>query len=187
MENTVRFKPSALFLSALLLSASLVGCKGGHSANENPFIAQTTKQKTATEPVLSVIENEPTLKGSQSVIGGSIRNVSGERLEDLFLELELTRRGDDSKQVQLIPVAPASLAPGEEGLYAITLSNRDWAGSKILRVRSGSSEEGLAFISQPGAKRPPERTPDGKIIIVRKPRTEGDDFLNSPDDADPIR
>ena len=188
MENTVRFKASAQFLSLLLISASLAGCAGGDAAKENPFIAQANKQKAAaSEPALTVIEDEATLRGAESVIGGTVRNVSGEKLEDLVVELELSRRVDDAKLVRTVSVNPGSLSPGEEGKYAVKISNRDWAGSKILRIRSGAREEALAFVSQPGAKRPPERTPDGKIIIVRKPRTKGDEFLNSPDDADPIR
>lgn len=188
MENTVRSKASALLFSTLVLSMALAGCAGRESARENPFKAESNKQKQASAaPAVSVTEDEATLRGSQSVVGGTVRNVSGERLEDLVVELELSRRGGETTQVRPVSVSPATLAPGEEGRYALTISNREWAGSKILRVRSGAREEALAFVSQPGARRPPERTPDGKIIIVRKPRAKGDDFLNSPDNPDPIR
>lgn len=188
MENTVRLNSSALTFAGLLLISSLAGCAGRESARENPFKAQANRQKAAAqEPSLRVIEDEATLRGSQSVIGGTVQNVSGQRLEEVVVELELSRRDDDTTQVRAVQVTPASLSPGEEGRYSLTISNREWGGSKLLRVRSSSRTEELAFVTQPGAKRPPERTPDGKIIIVRKPRTKGDDFLNTPDDADPIR
>jgi len=127
------------------------------------------------------------LKGSQAVIGGTIQNISNQTLTDLFIEIELTGRDDGGKVLKEMQVTPASIPPGEAGSYSLTISNREWSASKIVRLRSRVQAEELAFNSLPGAKRPPERTPEGKTIIVQRPKPKGEEFINSPDDADPIR
>lgn len=189
MENTVRPRLLALALSAALLALLSAACGGREQARQNPFKtpANVAKPATTDDPAVNVFEDEATIRGSQSVVAGTVRNVSGRTLEGLFVELELSRRGADAREVRRVAVEPATVEHGAEGRYAVRLSNREWAGSKLLRVGAGAGGEELAFVAQPGARRPPERTPDGKIIVVRKPRTKGDDFLNSPDEAVPIR
>jgi hypothetical protein len=136
---------------------------------------------------LNVLENEAFLRGSQAIIGGTVQNISGQKIDNLVIDIELSRRGENEKTLRQIQVMPASLSPGEEGKYSLTISNREWSGSKILRIRSSSQGEAINFTSQPGAKRPPERTPQGKVIVVQRSKQSGEEFINSPDNPDPIR
>lgn len=182
--------PSLFFLlpAILLLLISNLSC----GKSESPGSAGSTSglksnTKVSKPPAVNVLENEPLLKGSQAVIGGTIQNISHQVLTDLIVEIELTGRDDGGKTRKEMQVTPASISPGEDGIYSLTISNRDWSASKIVRIRSRAQAEDLAFTSQPGARRPPERTPDGKTIIVQRPKSKGEEFINSPDDADPIR
>lgn len=189
VQPRIRFSRLLLCVS-LLPSLLLTACGGGaERASEVKKVAANaeSRQNAAKAPEIKIVEHEPTLRGSNSVVGGVVQNVSAEKIENLSLELELTRRDEGDKEVREVKVVPTSLAPGEEGKYSVTISNREWGTAKILRVKSDSRPDGLAFTSQPGAKRPPERLPEGKIIVVQKPKPKGEEFLNSPDAPDPIR
>ena len=183
------FKPglSSLLQAILLFSVIInVGC-GKSASPAGSASSLKTNAKVSKPPAVNVLVNEPLLKGSQAVIGGTIQNVSNETLNDLIIEVELTGRDDGGKSLKELQVTPASISPGGDGSYSFTVSNREWSASKIVRIRSRAQAEDLAFTTQPGAKRPPERTPDGKTIIVQRPKPKGEEFINSPDDADPIR
>lgn len=183
------------FAVLILLPASFLtaGCGGEGRVREpaSPVVEKAQSRPKAAAaakaPEIKVIENAPTLKGSNSVVGGVVQNVSDEQIENLSLELELSRRDDGSKESREVAVTPNTLAPGVQGKYALTISNREWATTKILRVKSSSQTEDLAFTTQPGAKRPPERLPENKkVVVVQRPKPKGEEFLNSPDKAEPI-
>jgi hypothetical protein len=182
-----RLLPLRAFILVLAISAA--GCakskdQGGGARSSN----LQSNVKVTKAPALNVLENEAVLRGSQALIGGTVQNVSGQKIDNLLIDLELSRRDDGGKTLKQVQIMPASLSPGEEGKYSLTISNREWSGSKILRIRSGTgSVEDVAFTSQPGAKRPRERTPEGKTIVVERPRPKGEEFINTPDNPDPVR
>jgi hypothetical protein len=82
-------------------------------------------------------------------------------------------------------IAPRDLAPGETGKFSLKVLSDEWSGSRILRLRSGALKEEIAFKSLPGAKRPPERLPAGKVTDIQTQRkrstSNGEEFLNTPD------
>lgn len=177
-----------LAVSCAILIFNSFGCRNEVKTAQAPTNQDLIRQaQKRGEVKVKVIENEPTLRGSQSVIGGIIQNQSEDRLDNISLSLELSRRGDGGKEVREVALTPDSLAPGEEGKYSLTVSNHDWASSKILKVKSKDAPAGVGFITEVGARRPPERMPDGKTIVIQKPKPKGEEFLNSPDDPDPIR
>lgn len=129
------------------------------------------------------------LRNSQAIIGGTIRNVSGQRLENLIIQLELRRRDVESSETRELQVVPQILEPGAEGRYSITVASRQWSGSHLLRLRSGTDGREVVFKSEVGARRPPERPAAGreKVVIVPRPKSkQHDDYLNTPETAIPI-
>lgn len=175
-------------LTVLLLLIALAGCgRGGRSDSGAASSNLKSTSKAAKAPVVNVLEDEAMLRGSQAVIGGKVQNISGQRLENLTIELELNRRDDGQKTLKQVEVSPAAITPGDEGRYNLTVSNREWSGWKILRIRAGSHTEELPFTVQPGARRPPERTPPGKTVVVERPKSKDGGFINTPDNPDPIR
>jgi len=148
--------------------------------------AQPTEQasKIVAPPEAQIFEDEARLKGSQAVITGTIRNISDKRLEALSLEMELKRRGNSQAvERRKVEVEPADLAPGEEGRYTLSLVSSDWSGARVLNLNSERRTEAIAFKSVVGARRPPERLPQGspKIVVVPRPRPKGEEFINTPD------
>lgn len=148
--------------------------------------AQRAEQtsKIAAPPEAQIFEDEARLKGSQALVTGTIRNISERRLEALSLELELKRRGQPQvAERRQVGVEPADLAPGEEGRYELSLTSSEWSGARVLRLNSEGRAEAIAFKSSPGARRPPERLPQGnpKIVVVPRPKQKGEEFINTPD------
>jgi hypothetical protein len=180
--------PLLVFLAHALL---LTGCQSSPTAQQASRPASTSKQKKQERAVeVHVFEDEAMLKGSQALIGGTVRNISGKRLENLSVELELRRRDGSGTETRELSVTPQTLEPGAEGRYALNVPTRDWSSSHLLSLRCGSPPGELAFKSEVGARRPPERLPEGRerIVIVPRPKPrQGDDYLNTPETADPIR
>lgn len=172
---------------ALFALVSAVGCGSGEGASDTrPSAAAPAPEKAQALPELQVTEDEVMLDGPQALIGGTVENTSGVRLENVVLEMELSGR-DGGSEVRQVPLKPESLSPGEAGQYTLSVSNHDWSRSKLLRIRSSSRADELAFVSRPGAKRPPERVkPDTKVVVQKPPRPKGEEFINTPDSAEPI-
>jgi hypothetical protein len=148
--------------------------------------AQQTEQasKIVAPPEAQIFEDEARLKGSQAVITGTVRNISDKRLEALSLEMELKRRGNSQAvERRKVEIEPADLAPGEEGRYTLSLVSSEWSGARVLNLNSEGRTEAIAFKSAMGARRPPERLPQGspKIVVVPRPRPKGEEFINTPD------
>jgi hypothetical protein len=131
-----------------------------------------------------IFVDEALLEGDQTVIGGTIKNISHEELTGLSVELDLKRRKDATVQKTSVQIIPVQLAPQQEGRYALRLRSADYSSVKLVALRSGSDSALLAYTTSPGKKRPPERL-EGKTIIVSRPRLSKGTFLNTPDN--PVR
>lgn len=178
-------------LLSLLVSAAV--CLGGCQAQRGESSAAGAKAEPATEKKSQQIEariteDEARLKGSEALLAGTIENVTQSELTNLDLEIELKHRNEESTETRTVKVEPARLAPGEVGRYALTVS-REWGSARVLRLRGGPRGDELAFTSRRGALRPPERTPDRRpeVMTVQRPRPKGEEFINTPETAEPIR
>lgn len=146
--------------------------------------------KAAQTPEAEIYVDEAMRRPPMAVIGGTIQNVAARKLDDLTVEIELTRRKDGSKEMRAVPVVPASLEPGDKGRYSISIPSEEWGSSRVVRLRSSASAAEVAYKTLPGARRAPERiaAPPTKIIQEPRPRpkSSNDGFLNSPDDPIPV-
>ncbi|HEY0098086.1 MAG TPA: hypothetical protein VGB76_03930 [Pyrinomonadaceae bacterium] len=167
--------------AALLIGYRLLRARQLESVRAAQQAAQVTK--VVAPPEAQIFEDEARLKGSDAVITGTIRNISDKRLEDLSVELELKRRTGQATERRQIDVAPASLDPGAEGRYSLNLRSSEWGGARVLSLNSAKRSETIAFKSAVGARRQPERLPQGnpKIVVVPRPRPTGEEFINTPD------
>jgi hypothetical protein len=140
--------------------------------------------KSAAPPVLQVFVDDAMLKGSQTIIGGTLLNISREEISDLSVELELRPRKGGNLETRAVSVEPQNLAPNQQGRYSLKLSTQDYSHARLLRIKSGSRTDEVAFKTVPGAQRPPEVIkPEVKTIIVKQPpkRGNGEEFINTPD------
>jgi hypothetical protein len=131
-----------------------------------------------------ILVDEALLEGDQTVIGGTVKNISHESLTHLLVDLELKRRKDATTQKVSVQVGPDELVPQQEGHYVLRLRSADYSSVRLVALRSGSDSALLAYTTLPGKKRPPERL-EGKTIIVSRPPPSKGTFLNTPDN--PVR
>jgi hypothetical protein len=175
---------AVLVLCTLLLSAACRGTPhppGGAAAVNRTAPAQA---KAAPTPEANIFVDEPRLAKPYAVVGGTVKNVGPQRLEQLSVQVELRRRDDGTVERREVSVEPAALAPGEQGKFALKVKTEEFRGSSVVGLRSGARAGEVVFVSMPGAKRPPERLPE-RVVNVKtpkqKPRSAGDDFINTPD------
>lgn len=179
---------SVLFVS-VLFAVMFGGCQ---SVKQSPEQVKAVPQgqpvketdKPADKPIaVNVFEDEAMLRGTHALVGGTIKNVSGEKLESLSVELELKRRDRDGSETRKIAVAPADLPPRAEGRYQLSLPTREWSSARVLRVCHGAKDTDVSFTSFPGARRPRERPPQIKVEdgSAARPKARGEEFINTPD------
>ena len=130
-------------------------------------------------PKAHISVDDALLKGGQTVIGGTVKNTSGEKLIGLTVGLELRpRRGKDVEHT-LVPVEPKELNPEEEGRYLLKLPAQQYSSVRLIGLNTGPDSALLAYTTSQGQKRPPERL-QPRVIIQQRPSRPGD-FLNSPE------
>ena len=180
----------AVCISAGLLVGFLIW-RGWHESKVSSgpdavrAIEGTNRQAGSAAPALPVkveiLLDEPVRKGTEAVIGGTIRNISGERLSGLAVEFQLFHRADQESDVRVFELEPRDLEPGESGRYSSTLSG-DYRSLKLLRIMSGPAGQAIGFNTGTGARRPVAQ-PETKTIVVGRPAAprKGDDFINTPD------
>src|SRR4051794_20487486 len=84
----------ALGLTGALLLGYLVLRKRHAERLRAEQAAKTQAVKPAPSPQIQLFVDDAMIKGSQAVLGGTVLNISGEKLSDLAIELELKRRKD---------------------------------------------------------------------------------------------
>ena len=184
----------ALTLSAATLIAS--GCQsssGSQARRENDEAsgkqATNSNKQVAAEtpaPQARILEDEAMLKGSQAIIGGTVQNTSETKFEGLAVDIELKRRQDGATETRRAEVKPQNLAPGEQGRYSLSVS-REWSSARLLRLYNAERGTEIAYVSERGALRPPERIENKtKVVVIPRPRPKGEEFINTPETADRV-
>jgi hypothetical protein len=177
-----RFRSAFLILPLTFLVAA---CQSPQTARDGDANQTAAAPKVAPTPEANILVDEPRLVKPYALVGGTVQNVGRQKLEKLSVLIDLRRRDDDTLVRREVEVGPADLAPGEQGKFALKIEPEEFRGSSVVGLRSGAGGREVAFKSLPGAKRPPERMPDGKVVIVQEPRPKskgGDsEFINTPD------
>ena len=126
-----------------------------------------------------ILVDEPLLKGGDTIIGGTVKNISNEKLIGVSVGLELRRRKDATLDQVSAPIDPAELEPQQEGRYMVKVPAADYSSVRLINLRTADSSL-IAYTTSPGQKRPPEKI-EPKVVVVPRPRSKGGEFLNSPD------
>jgi hypothetical protein len=172
---------AALIVTALVFAGYTLIRK--RHAQESASLMPSSSRPTAEArkpPKALVIVDEALLQGNKTILGGTVRNTSAEKLESLSVELELKRRTDGVAETQLVALEPSQLEPEQEGRYSLQLKAQDYGSARLVALKGGRNLEPLPFATAQGQKRPPERL-ESKTVTVGKPATKRDGFLNTPD------
>ena len=141
---------------------------------------QNTVKEAKVAPKAHILVDDALLKGGHTLIGGSVKNISTERLAELSVELELRRRKDGVVDQTTVPINPRELEPGQEGRYSIKLPLQLYSSVRLAGLKGEPNSARLGFTSSQGQKRPPERL-EPKIVTIPRSPSRGGEFLNSPD------
>jgi hypothetical protein len=134
-------------------------------------------------PLAHVVIDEPTLEKGMTTIGGVVKNISKQELNNISVVLELRRRKDGGLEQNLLAVAPAQLQPEQEGSYSLKVSAQEFASIRLAGLKADPQESLIAYSSSQGKKRTPERL-EPRTIVVKRSGKSGE-FINSPDN--PVR
>lgn len=190
------FNPARRLLLTVSLTSLCFGCASSSSSPktnaDRPTSAPPAAAANATPrsaPQVTIHADDAMLRKPYAVIGGTVENTSGARLEGVAVELELQKRSDESKERRSIAVNPKDLGPGERGTYTLKLLSEEWSDARIVGLQAGGGKEEVAFRTVQGARRPPERLPD-KVTVTEtvqgskpKKKSDGEEFINTPDSA----
>lgn len=148
-------------------------------AAEQALIAANSTESKGP-PKVQILVDDALLKGDQSLLGGTVKNISNENLSDLAVSLELIRRKDGKTDKVSARVDPSQLSPQQEGRYSLQLHAADYLSVRLAGLTSGNKAELLSYVAGTGQKRPPERLATRTIIVPRPASSKGG-YLNTPD------
>ena len=184
-RKTKGFKLLAVLCALVVTGALLVGYAYMRKRHAERTLAASVQIEPADSmpkgpPKAQIIVDEPLLKGKDTIIGGVVRNLSGQRLSGLSVRLELRRRKDAGMVESLVPLEPPSLEANQEGSYSVKFPAQDYASVRLAGLTAEPNASPLPYVSAQGKQRPPERI-EPKTIVISRPSSKRDDFLNSPD------
>src|SRR6185295_3066687 len=142
--------------------------------------AQQLAAQPKPSPQALILVDEALLQGTNTVLGGTVRNITNQRLSAISVELELKRRSGGGVEKKQVALNPVELGPSEDGQYSLQLKAQEYVSARVVGLYSGSQAT-IPFTLAQGDKRPPERL-ESKTIKIDKPAPgKRSEFLNSPD------
>ena len=171
---------SAIVITALVFTGYAL-LRKRHAQQSASLASQAAPPAEPRQPPKAlVMVDDALLQGSKTIIGGTVKNISSDKLKGLSVEVELKRRKDGGAERQLIGISPSQLDPDQEGRYLLELKVQDYGSARIVALKAEPNQMLLPYTTAQGQKRPPERL-ESKTIVVGKPSSKHGDFLNSPD------
>ena len=171
-------------LCALILTGILFGgylyLRKRHDSEVARVAAANEKPKIAP-PKLEVFVDDAMMKDTQTVLGGTLHNISNASLREVSVELLLRRRAGSGVEAKVVQANPADLAPDGTSRYSLIINSKDYITVVLGRILAGDNRAEVPFKSLPGAQRPPVAPPASKTIIIKRPAPRGVQILNSPD------
>lgn len=171
---------SALVITALVfVGYALLRNRHAQSSASSAVLSDGRTSEPRKPPKALIMVDDALLQGNKTIIGGTVKNTSSEKLEQLAVEVELKRRKDGVAELQLVTLEPAQLEPEHEGRYSLELKAQDYGSARLVALKANSVV--LPYATAQGQKRPPERLESKTIKIDKPASSKGGEFLNSPD------
>ena len=170
-------------LCAVLLTGAVFGgyiyLRKRHERQVAAAVALETTKKA--KPKVEVFVDEATINGKNTLLGGTIHNISNESLRNLAVELQLRRRTGGGVEARTVTPEVTDLAPDGTTRYRLELLAADYVSATFSHVLAGDNGTQVAFRAFPGAARPPMEPPAPRTIMVSRPAPKGEEFINGPD------
>lgn len=188
-RHTKRLVAGMLF--ALLVTGAILGgyfyLRGRHATQVADAAAAEAKTKAALLPQVEVVVDDAMIKDKETVLGGTVHNISKEPLGAVGVKLELHHRSGGVVETKTLPLDQPDLAPDGKGRYVISFAASEYSTARVVAIVVGSDHTSVPFKTLQGAQRPTEPPPVGKTIMVKPPPRRGEEFINTPDNPGRIR
>ncbi len=169
---------SALLITALVFVGYAYLRK--RQAQSAAAVQRAASSQPKAPPQALILVDEALLQGRNTVLGGTVKNISNGKLAALSVELELKRRTGGTVERKQVSLSPADLDTSQEGRYSLQLKAQDYVSAKVVALQSGS-QASVPYTLAQGEKRPPEKLESKTIKVDKPPPGKGSEFLNSPD------
>ena len=168
-------------LCALLLTGTVLG---GYlylrKRHERQVAANLEVENKKKAPKVEVFVDDATVNGKTTLLGGTLHNISNERLRHVAVELQLRRRLGSGVETRAVTPDTTDLPPDGKARYTLELPVQNYISVTFLRVIAGDDRAEVAFKALPGIPRPPLESPAAKTVIVNRPTPRGEQFINTP-------
>jgi len=181
--------PAIKILGAVLALALTGAVFAGYTYLRNKHARETAAslaaQSVAVEPkgppqALITID-DAMMQAGKTVLGGTVKNTSNQKLGPLVIELELKRRKDSGVDSKLIILEPSQIEPQQEAHYSLEVQSREYGSARVIALKIEGVEKPLPYATAQGRKRPLERTESKTITVDKRPPGKRDEFLNTAD------
>jgi hypothetical protein len=166
----------ALVITGLVLGGYLLLLK----RHERQVAAALEVENQRKAPKVEVLVDDSLVENGKALLGGTLHNISNEAVRGLAVELQLRRRVGGGVETRIVVPEATEIAPDARTRYSLEVPSQDYISSTFLRVVAGENRAALPFKALPGAARPPMETPTSKTVIVNRPSSKRDEFINTP-------
>jgi hypothetical protein len=169
-------------LCAVVLTGSVFGgylfLRKRHERQMAAAAASETLKKTT--PKVEVVVDDAMIDGKKTLLAGTIRNISGETLHNVAVELQLRKRSGGGLETRVVTAETTELAADARTRYGLEVAVQDYSSATFSKVLAGDTRTAIAFKAVPGAARPPMEAPGSKTVVVGRPAPpKGEEFLNT--------
>lgn len=175
---------SLFLMSTLFVTACHFSSATRHAQESAESKPKPTSVAVTQSPEVQIFVDEAMLRKPYAILGGTLKNVGTQKLEDISIALELIRRADGNAERREVKVEPGDIPAGGSGRYSIKVLSEEWSGSRIVALQSSSVPREITFKTLPGARRPPEKIMPVTRVVNEgrpKPKSKGDEYINTPD------
>jgi len=143
--------------------------------------SQSGEAEPKGPPQALIIIDDAMMRSGKTVLGGTVKNITTQKLGPLSIELELKRRKDGGIDKKLVALQPSELEPQQEAQYSLELPTQEYGSARVSALKAAGVSQPLPYTTAQGRKRPLERTESKTITVDKRPPGKRDEFLNSPD------
>ena len=184
-KRSLGIKVAGTLLALALTAAVFAGYTYLRNKHSQEAAATAASQAALAEPKgppqALITMDDAMLQAGKTVIGGTVKNTSAQKLGPLTIELELKRRKDGGSDKRFVTLEPAEIAPQQEARYATELKTQEYGSARLIALRVEGIAQPLPYSTAQGRKRPLERNESKTITVDKRPPGKRDEFLNSAD------